>query len=175
MLYDPETDTQFIELGVGSGVVVRPGVILTNYHVVAGAERLRVTFASGQTVHLVAGMRGRESNDSTEVEAPAYRQRKRKVSDTGLEPVTSSVSWMRASQLRQSPELLPVYPIGGRASSLGHVLGRGVEITKEEPPHFWGGGFREAAWGDPDVRLAPQRTGGLRRSALTSSRRRTRR
>lgn len=26
------------------------------------------------------------------------------VSDTGLEPVTSSVSWMRASQLRQSPE-----------------------------------------------------------------------
>ncbi len=54
VLYDPETDTPFIELGVGSGVVVRPGVILTNYHVVNGAERLRITFASGQTISVAS-------------------------------------------------------------------------------------------------------------------------
>jgi S1-C subfamily serine protease len=54
VLYDPETDTQFIELGVGSGVVVRPGVILTNYHVVNGSERLRITFASGQTISVAS-------------------------------------------------------------------------------------------------------------------------
>jgi len=42
VLYDPRKPTRpYIELGVGSGVVVRPGVILTNYHVVNGAERLR--------------------------------------------------------------------------------------------------------------------------------------
>jgi S1-C subfamily serine protease len=50
ILYDPETDTKYLETGVGSGIVVRPGVILTNHHVVDGAERLRVTFASGQVI-----------------------------------------------------------------------------------------------------------------------------
>ena len=37
-----------------------------------------------------------------------------KVGDTGLEPVTSSVSWMRASQLRQSPVWLPPALARGR-------------------------------------------------------------
>ncbi len=50
ILYDPETDSKYLETGVGSGIVVRPGVILTNHHVVDGAERLRVTFASGQVI-----------------------------------------------------------------------------------------------------------------------------
>lgn len=50
VLYDPDTDRRYLETGVGSGIVLRPGVILTNHHVVKGAERLRVTFASGQVL-----------------------------------------------------------------------------------------------------------------------------
>jgi serine protease Do len=40
--------------GTGSGIIVEPGWILTNYHVVAAATKVRVTFASGQSV-IVAG------------------------------------------------------------------------------------------------------------------------
>ena len=50
VMYDPETDRRYLETGVGSGVVVRPGVILTNHHVVKKAQRLRITFASGQFI-----------------------------------------------------------------------------------------------------------------------------
>src|SRR5882672_10188409 len=32
----------------GSGILVRPGLILTNRHVVQNAQRLRLTFASGR-------------------------------------------------------------------------------------------------------------------------------
>jgi serine protease Do len=52
VLYDPETDTRYLETGVGSGIVIQPGVILTNHHVVQNAERLRITFASGQVIAL---------------------------------------------------------------------------------------------------------------------------
>jgi S1-C subfamily serine protease len=51
---DPETDMRYIETHVGSGIIVRPGVILTNHHVVQGAQRLRVTFASGQAISVAA-------------------------------------------------------------------------------------------------------------------------
>jgi S1-C subfamily serine protease len=42
----------FAEIGQGSGILVKPGLVLTNNHVVQvqGAERLRVTFASGRWV-----------------------------------------------------------------------------------------------------------------------------
>jgi serine protease Do len=46
--YDLEKDRTYEQVGVGSGIIVRPGIILTNDHVVRKAERLRVTFASGQ-------------------------------------------------------------------------------------------------------------------------------
>jgi S1-C subfamily serine protease len=39
-----------VHLGVGSGLLVEAGVVLTNAHVVRGAQRLRVTFASGRSV-----------------------------------------------------------------------------------------------------------------------------
>jgi len=39
-----------IQSGVGSGIIVKPGYVLTNHHVVKNAQRLRVTFASGQSV-----------------------------------------------------------------------------------------------------------------------------
>jgi S1-C subfamily serine protease len=50
LVYDPETDKRYVQSGVGSGIVIKPGVVLTNHHVVQGAQRLRVTFASGQSV-----------------------------------------------------------------------------------------------------------------------------
>lgn len=51
---DPDDDRDYVQAGVGSGLLVKPGVVLTNHHVVRGAARLRVAFASGQSV-AVAG------------------------------------------------------------------------------------------------------------------------
>jgi S1-C subfamily serine protease len=53
--FDPETERHYRQTGVGSGVLVRPGFILTNHHVVRGAERLRITFASGRSLGLNVG------------------------------------------------------------------------------------------------------------------------
>jgi S1-C subfamily serine protease len=45
---DPKNKNTDIESGVGTGVVVKDdGTILTNFHVVAGAKKLRVTFFDG--------------------------------------------------------------------------------------------------------------------------------
>lgn len=48
--YDYKNRRTYEERAEGSGVIVRPGVVLTNDHVVKGAQRLRVTFASGEWV-----------------------------------------------------------------------------------------------------------------------------
>jgi S1-C subfamily serine protease len=50
--FDPATERHYRQTGVGSGILVRPGEILTNHHVVRGADRLRITFASGQSYAL---------------------------------------------------------------------------------------------------------------------------
>lgn len=50
LVFDPENDRKYLQMGVGSGVIIKPGVILTNNHVVKGAQRLRVSFASGQSI-----------------------------------------------------------------------------------------------------------------------------
>jgi S1-C subfamily serine protease len=45
---DPKDDDEEIEQGVGTGVVIiDKGVILTNLHVVSGADRIKVTFFDG--------------------------------------------------------------------------------------------------------------------------------
>jgi S1-C subfamily serine protease len=45
---DPKNKDSDIESGVGTGVVIKDdGTILTNFHVVAGAKKLRVTFFDG--------------------------------------------------------------------------------------------------------------------------------
>ena len=45
---DPKNKEADIESGVGTGVVIKDdGTILTNFHVVAGAKKLRVTFFDG--------------------------------------------------------------------------------------------------------------------------------
>jgi putative serine protease PepD len=50
LVFDSDNDRQYLQLGVGSGLIIKPGVILTNNHVVKGAERLRISFASGQSI-----------------------------------------------------------------------------------------------------------------------------
>ncbi|HZZ81905.1 MAG TPA: trypsin-like peptidase domain-containing protein [Gemmataceae bacterium] len=50
LIYDPDNDKKYLQLGVGSGVIIKPGVILTNNHVVRNGERLRVSFASGHAI-----------------------------------------------------------------------------------------------------------------------------
>jgi S1-C subfamily serine protease len=45
---DPKNKNTDMESGVGTGVVIKDdGTILTNFHVVAGAKKLRVTFFDG--------------------------------------------------------------------------------------------------------------------------------
>ena len=48
--FDLDNDKKYVQSGVGSGLIVKPGVILTNFHVIRSAERLRVSFASGQSI-----------------------------------------------------------------------------------------------------------------------------
>jgi len=50
LVHDPENDQKYVQSGVGSGLIIKPGVILTNYHVIKGAQRLRVSFASGLSI-----------------------------------------------------------------------------------------------------------------------------
>jgi S1-C subfamily serine protease len=50
LIFDWENDHKYIQAGVGSGLILEQGVILTNYHVVKDAQRLRISFASGQTI-----------------------------------------------------------------------------------------------------------------------------
>ena len=48
--FDSEKNHKYIQNGVGSGIIVKPGFVLTNHHVVKNAQHLRITFASGQSV-----------------------------------------------------------------------------------------------------------------------------
>jgi serine protease Do len=50
MFYDYNKDRMYAEVGVGSGLLVQPEMVLTNNHVVKDAQRLRVSFLSGDWV-----------------------------------------------------------------------------------------------------------------------------
>ena len=50
IVHDPDNDQKYVQSGVGSGLIIKPGVILTNYHVIKGSQRLRVSFASGLSI-----------------------------------------------------------------------------------------------------------------------------
>ncbi len=50
LFFDQDKDRKFAQQGVGSGILVKPGYVLTNYHVVHEAQRLRITFASGRSI-----------------------------------------------------------------------------------------------------------------------------
>src|SRR5262249_37072760 len=47
LFVDAENDRQYVQSGVGSGLIIQQGALLTNYHVVKEAQRVRITFASG--------------------------------------------------------------------------------------------------------------------------------
>jgi serine protease Do len=48
--YDFQTNHHYLERSEGSGLIIKPGYILTNEHVVQNAQRLRITFASGRWI-----------------------------------------------------------------------------------------------------------------------------
>jgi S1-C subfamily serine protease len=48
--YDFDSNRHYQERAEGSGILVKPGYVLTNEHVVHNAELLRITFASGRSV-----------------------------------------------------------------------------------------------------------------------------
>jgi S1-C subfamily serine protease len=50
LFYDPENDKQYVQHGVGSGIILKPGVILTNHHVIRKAERIRIALGSGRSI-----------------------------------------------------------------------------------------------------------------------------
>ncbi|GEM_PF-3377370 len=52
LFYDADKDRHYVQFGVGSGLIVKPGYVLTNHHVVEKAQRLRLTFASGRSLGL---------------------------------------------------------------------------------------------------------------------------
>ena len=58
LVEDPKNKDADIESGLGTGVVIKDdGTILTNFHVIAGAKKLRITFFDGtETEALVVGV-----------------------------------------------------------------------------------------------------------------------
>lgn len=50
LTYDPEKNQRYLQAVMGSGVLFKPGYLLTNNHVVAGADRLRIIFATGRVL-----------------------------------------------------------------------------------------------------------------------------
>lgn len=116
---DPDDDE---ELGVGTGVVLEAsGVILTNLHVVAGAERLTVVFADGfETEAEVVG--AQPENDLAVIEAA--------VVPDWLIPATLAGS----AGLRPGDEVVAVgTPFGiGTSVSAGVVSGLGRSYYSPE-------------------------------------------
>lgn len=47
---DPATGKQYVQQSTGSGLIYKPGIILTNHHVIRDADRLRISFPSGRSV-----------------------------------------------------------------------------------------------------------------------------
>ncbi|MBI3821828.1 MAG: trypsin-like peptidase domain-containing protein [Planctomycetes bacterium] len=56
MVYDPDDDRKYLQNGVGSGLIYKPGIILTNHHVIRRADRLRVQFPSGRSIGIDASV-----------------------------------------------------------------------------------------------------------------------
>ena len=96
-----------VERGVGTGVViVDKGVILTNLHVVAGADKIKVTFADGlEAVATITGMQ--PENDLAVLQA-------QKIPDD-LIPAT----------LRSTADLMP----GDQVAAVGFPFGIGPSVS----------------------------------------------
>lgn len=55
LFFDADKDKHYVQMGVGSALLVKPGFLLTNHHVIANAQRIRLTFASGRSISLDPG------------------------------------------------------------------------------------------------------------------------
>jgi len=115
-------ETEEVEQGVGTGVViVDKGIILTNLHVVAGAERVKVVFADGMESDAeVVGLR--PEHDLAVLQA--------KTVPDDLTPAT-----MRSTgDLRPGDEVVAVgFPFGiGPSASAGVISGLRREFRSEE-------------------------------------------
>jgi len=110
------------QLGVGSGVVImEDGTLLTNLHVVAGAEELRVTFFDGSET--TATLAGAQPDNDLAVLKP------KEIPDD-LPPATLGAS----NRLAPGDEVVAVgFPFGiGPSVSAGVVSGLNREFKSEE-------------------------------------------
>ncbi len=103
---DPTPGTE-VERGVGTGVVIiDKGVILTNLHVVAGAERIRITFYDGlETTATITGMQ--PENDLAVLQA-------QKIPDDLI-----------AATMRSTADLMP----GDQVAAVGFPFGIGPSVS----------------------------------------------
>lgn len=119
---DPGRDNADVERGVGTGVViVDKGVILTNLHVVMGADRITVTFADGaESAARITG--AQPENDLAVLQALKVPD------DLVAAPLKSTAG------LRPGDQVAAVgFPFGiGPSASAGVVSGLGREFTSPE-------------------------------------------
>ena len=71
LVYDPDNDRRYVQHSVGSGLIYKPGVILTNHHVIRDAQRLRVSFPSGRSIGIdVSGALSDSKTDLAVIRLP---------------------------------------------------------------------------------------------------------
>jgi S1-C subfamily serine protease len=102
-----------VEFGVGTGVViVDKGIILTNWHVVQGADRIKITFMDG--LETEADIKGVQAEDDLAV------LQARKIPDDLIAATMRSTA-----DLREGDEVIAVgFPFGiGPSTSAGIVSG----------------------------------------------------
>jgi serine protease DegS len=66
-----DSDHKVSPASVGSGILIRPGYVLTNFHVVQGGDQLRIVFASGRVLTVgAADVRGDPATDLAIIKLP---------------------------------------------------------------------------------------------------------
>jgi S1-C subfamily serine protease len=69
--YDSDNDRYYVQQSVGSGLIYKPGIVLTNDHVIRKASRLRVSFPSGRSIALdIEAAVGDERTDLAVIRLP---------------------------------------------------------------------------------------------------------
>jgi putative serine protease PepD len=124
--------------GIGSGVIISPeGRILTNNHVVSGAEQLTVTLANGKTVD--ASVVGTDpSSDLAVIQAKGV---------SGLTPATFADS----ADVRVGDEVMAIGSPGGLQNTVTtgivSALNRDVSVPAEEDQQQQQSQDSESPWG----------------------------
>ncbi len=72
LIEDAASGRRYVQQSVGSGLIFKPGVILTNEHVIRGADRLRVAFPSGRSIAVeIDATLGKAETDLAIIRLPA--------------------------------------------------------------------------------------------------------